>query len=178
MKDEYDVLLRNNIWTLTAFPSNRRAIGYKWVFRTKQNPDGCILKYKACLVAKGFHQQQGFDFTETFSPMFKPITVRFVLTIAIFRHWHITHLDVNNAFFNGILQEEVYMKQLPGFVSYDKHLVCKLNKAMYGLKHAPRALFDRLNSTLHNFGFVSSKCDPFLLHLHSTHPHYIHACVR
>jgi histone deacetylase 1/2 len=165
MKDEYNALLNNNTWTLTPLPSDRKVIGCKWVFRIKQNPDGSILKYKARLVAKGFHQQHGFDFTETFSPVVKPITVRTVLTIAISRQWHITQLDVNNAFLNGILEEEVYMQQPPGFVNSDPKLVCKLNKALYGLKQAPRAWFERLNSVLHSLGFVSSRCDPSLFTL-------------
>lgn len=161
MKDKYGALLGNNTWTLTTLPPNRHAIGYKWVFHFKQNLDGSILKYKPRLVAKGFHQQQWFDFTKTFSLAVKPITVRTILTIAVSRHWHITQLDMNNVFFNGILQE-VYIQQPPGFVSSDKHLVWILNKAIYGLKQAPRAWFDWLNLALHGFGFVSNKCDPSL----------------
>ena len=135
MTDEYHALLKNNTWTLTSLPPHRKAIGNKWVFKVKQNPDGTLNKYKARLVDKGFHQQQGFDFTETFSPVIKPVIVRIVLTIAIAKRWHITQLDVNNAFLNGTLEEEVYMLQPPGFeVSSDASLVCKLNKVIYGLK--------------------------------------------
>lgn len=67
MKVEHDALLTNNTWTLAIFPPNKRAIGCKWIFRIKQNPDYSILKYKARLMAKGFHQVQAFDFQETFS---------------------------------------------------------------------------------------------------------------
>lgn len=72
MKAEHTALLNNNTWTLTSLPPNRRAIGCNWVFRIKQNPDVSILKCEARLVAKGFHQVQGFDFQETFSPVVKP----------------------------------------------------------------------------------------------------------
>lgn len=98
MKIEYDVLLANNTLTLTTLPSHRHSIGCKWVFRIKQNPYGSINKYKSRLVAKGFHQQKCFDFTETFSPVVKHVNVRIVLTFAITERWHITQLDVNKAF--------------------------------------------------------------------------------
>jgi histone deacetylase 1/2 len=74
-------------------------------------------------------------------------------------------LDVNNAFLNGLLEDEVdevYMVQPLGFEVTDTRLVCKLNKALYGLKQDPRQWFDRLTTTLFQFGFKASRCDPFL----------------
>jgi histone deacetylase 1/2 len=162
MKEEYNALLRNNTWSLVHPPAHKQPIGCKWVFRVKENPDGSIQKYKARLVAKGFHQQAGSDFTETFSPVVKPVTVRTVLTMAVTNRWHIQQIDVNNAFLNGILEEEVYMQQPPGFEGSDKTMVCKLHKALYGLKQALRAWFDRLKAALVVFGFTASKCDPSL----------------
>lgn len=167
MQLEHEALVKNNTWTLVPLPADRQAVGCKWVFRTKQNPDGSVNKYKARLVAKGFHQMPGFDYKETFSPVVKPVTVRSVLTLAVTNKWCIQQLDVNNAFLNGYLEEEVYMTQPPGFEAVDPSLVCKLNKALYGLKQAPRAWFERLKSTLLKLGFCSSKCDPSLFILHA-----------
>ena len=130
------------------------------MFRVKENADGSINKYKARLVAKGFHQIHGFDFHETFFPIIKLVTIRVILTVA--RRWKLFHLDVNNAFLNGILDETVYMQQPPGFEASDKSLVFKLNKAVYGLKQAPRQWFTRLQHTLQQLGFVSSSCDTSL----------------
>ena len=159
MADEFDALKRNGTWSLVPLPPGRQPIGCKWVFRVKQNPDGSVHKLKARLVAKGFHQQIGFDYSETFSPVVKPATIRVVLTLALTRRWIIRQLDVNNAFLNGVLNEEVYMTQPEGF-STGSTLVCKLHKALYGLKQAPRAWFERLAAALHKFGFIGSKCDP------------------
>lgn len=140
MTTEHDALLRNNTWDLVDLPPNREPIGCKWVYRIKYNADGSLQKYKARLVAKGFHQQVGFDYSETFSPVVKHITIRVVLTIAVTKGWPIRQLDINNAFLNGDLSEEIYMLQPPGFVnSQAPTKVCRLNKALYGLKQAPRA---------------------------------------
>ena len=163
MQQEYNALMANNTWSPVPLPSGRKAIGCKWVFRVKQNPDGSILKYKARLVAKGFNQIPGQDYSETFSPVMKPVTIRIMLTVALTHHWSIQQIDVNNAFLNGDLEEEVYMTQPHGFAGSDKSVVCKLKKAIYGLKQTPRAWYERLTKTLLTFGFVQSKCDPSLL---------------
>lgn len=115
MKEEYDALIKNNTWTLAPSPTHRQPIGCKWVFRVKENAYGTINKYKARLVEKGFHQVEGFDITETFSPVVKSITVRIVLTLAISNGLPIQQLEINNFFLNCILTEEVYMVQPPGF---------------------------------------------------------------
>lgn len=89
MRAEFPALQNNNTWTLVPLPPNRKAIGCKWVFRIKENPNGSINKFKARLVAKGFHQLPGFDFSETFSPVIKPVTVRIILTLALTNKWSI-----------------------------------------------------------------------------------------
>lgn len=162
MKAEYDALMSNGTWSLVPLPSNRQVIGCKWVYRIKENPDGTVNRYKARLVAKGFHQQLGFDYTKTFSPVVKPVTVRILLILVVSNHWSLQQLDINNAFLNGDLAEEVYMTQPPGFESTQSGLVCKLHKALYGLKQAPRAWFEKLTTASVSFGFKASKCDPSL----------------
>lgn len=162
MQAEYDALLKNQTWSLVSLPPGRKPIGCKWVFKLKQNADGSLNRYKARLVAKGFHQKPGFDFGETFSPVVKPVTVRVVLTVALSNHWPIKQLDINNAFLNGTLSEEVYMSQPPGFVSHSSDLVCKLHKSLYGLRQAPRAWFTKLASTLLKFGFINARSDTSL----------------
>lgn len=117
MKAEYNALMNNKTWTLVELPPHRKAISCKWVFMVKENPDGSINKYKVRPVAKGFHKKFGFDFNETFSPVVKPVTIRIVLTLALTFGWTLQQIDVNNAFLNDILDEEIYMVQLSRLVN-------------------------------------------------------------
>nr|KYP65831.1 Retrovirus-related Pol polyprotein from transposon TNT 1-94 [Cajanus cajan] len=163
MKDEYEALLKNNTWSLVDLPVGCKAVGCRWVFKCKYNAYGTFQKHKARLVAKGFHQREGFDFTDTFSPVVKPTIVRVVLTLALTRQWHIHQIDINNAFLHGALKESVYMAQPPGFNTKHKGKVCKLNKAIYGLKQALRSWFQTLSNTLFKMGFKPAKSDTSLL---------------
>jgi len=163
MQDEYDALQRNGTWTLVPPSRGMNLIDCRWVFKIKRRADGQIDRYKARLVVKGFKQRYGIDYEDTFSPIVKIATVRLVLSLAVTRGWCLRQLDVQNAFLHGVLEEEVYMKQPPGFENprYPS-FVCKLKKAIYGLKQAPRAWYSRLSSKLISLGFVSSKSDTSL----------------
>lgn len=99
----------------------------------------------------------------------KIATVRFVLAISVSRGWCLRELDVKNAFLHGVLEEDVYMRQPPGYEdSGRKSYVCKLDKALYGLKQAPRAWYSRLSSQLLKYGFVASKSDTSLFIFHKS----------
>jgi histone deacetylase 1/2 len=105
------------------------------VYRIKKKADGTIDRYKARLVAKGFKQRYGIDYEDTFSPVVKIATIRIVLSISVSRGWSLRPLDVKNTFLHGVLEEEVYMRQPPGFEdSHALHYIYKLDKALYGLK--------------------------------------------
>ena len=95
-------------------PNDRQSIENKWIFNKKTDTDGNVTIYKARLVAKGFWQVQGVDYDETFSPVAKLKSVRIMLAIAIF--YEIWKMNVQTAFVNGFLKEELFMMQLEGFV--------------------------------------------------------------
>jgi hypothetical protein len=153
-------LLKNGTWHLVPAKPGMNLIDCKWVFKIKRKVDGSIDRYKGRLVAKGYKQQYGIDYEDTFSPVVKIATVRLVLFLVVARGWCLRQLDVQNAFLHGVLEEEVYMKQRFGFETRNtSHLVCKLDKALYGLKQAPRARYSRLNTKLIAFGFKASRSD-------------------
>ncbi|KAH9711302.1 retrovirus-related pol polyprotein from transposon RE1 [Citrus sinensis] len=168
MQAEYDALMDNKTWILVPASQATKIVGCKWVFRIKYNADGSVSKYKARLVAKGFHQTPGIDYFETFSPVVKQSTVRIILSLAVMKGWKIRQIDINNAFLNGELNEDVYMFQPEGFVQSPSGHVCKLHKALYGLKQAPRAWFDRLRKALLQWGFQNSKADSSLFIKHES----------
>ena len=135
-------------------------MGNKLVFLIKKNPNGSIAQYKARLVAKGFHQQLDIDFHKTFSPVINPIIVHIVLSIALNRKWGLRQLYVNNVFLKRHLTKEVYMAQSQGMRNADyPHHVCRLHKAIYGLKQPLRAWYQELRTFLLFLGFVTSSID-------------------
>ena len=119
-------------------PNGAKAIGCKWVFKTKQDSLGNIEICKARLVAKEFTQKEGIDYTETFSPVSKKDSLHIILALVAHLDLELKQMDVKTTFLNGKLDEEVYMKQPEGFPSSDgEQLVCKLKKSIYSLKHHP-----------------------------------------
>jgi len=135
---ELTALSANNTWTLVPLPLGKKAIGCRWVYKVKHRSDGTIEHYKAHLVAKGYAQLEGLDFLDTFAPVVKLTTLRLLLALAASHKWFLKQLDVNNAFLHGDLLEEVYMKPPPGINVPNPHIVCKLQRSLYGLRQASR----------------------------------------
>lgn len=163
MADEFTALVSHGTWNLVPKPLNSNLVRCKWVFRVKRNSDDTVDRFKAWLVAKGFNQRPGVDYTETFSPVIKPTTIRLILSLALSNNWPLKQIDVNNAFLHGQLTEKVFMLQPPSFIdqSHPDH-VCALQKSIYGLKQAPRAWYDALRSSLLELGFFNSMSDSSL----------------
>jgi hypothetical protein len=158
---EYNSLMENTTWRLVQLPPGRTAIGCRWVFRAKYDSDGRVNRFKARLVAKGYAQKYGIDYDETFSPVVRFSSIRTLLAFAVQNNMVIHQMDVVTAFLNGRLDEDIYMRQPEGYVQSGKeHLVCKLEKSLYGLKQSPRCWNRALQEKLEKLGFIKVSADP------------------
>ncbi|KAL0541828.1 hypothetical protein IC582_021892 [Cucumis melo] len=166
MNDELQALEKTHTWDYVDLPPGKRPIGCKWIYKIKTHSDGTIEHYKARLVAKGYSQEYGIDYEEIFAPVARMTSVRSLLAVAVAKQWPLLQMDVKNAFLNGTLSEEVYMKPPPG-TSSPPHKVCLLRRALYGLKQAPRAWFATFSSTITQLGFTSSPHDTALFTRHT-----------
>ncbi|WVZ93318.1 hypothetical protein U9M48_039306 [Paspalum notatum var. saurae] len=153
MHEELENFERNHVWDLVEPPPNYRPIGTKWVFKNKQGEDGMVVRNKARL-------KEGIDYEETFAPVVRLEAIRILLAFAASKGFKLQQMDAKSAFLNGFIEEEVYVRQPPGFVSARfPDRVYKLRKALYGLKQAPRAWYARLKSFLLKSGFVMGLID-------------------
>ncbi|RVX08747.1 Retrovirus-related Pol polyprotein from transposon RE1 [Vitis vinifera] len=121
MLAEICALEDNHTWKLVDLPQGKKVVGCKWVFAVKVNPDGSVVRLKARLVARGYAQTYGVDYSDTFSPVAKLNSVRLFISIAASQQWMIHQLDIKNAFLHGDLEEEVYLEQPPGFVAQGEY---------------------------------------------------------
>jgi hypothetical protein len=141
--------LENDTWELVKLPHGRKAIGSKWVFKVKRNPDGTVKRYKARLVAKSFGQRPGVDFDETFPPTTKWAALRAIPALAALENLELESINISNAYLNGELHDvDVYMQQPDGFAEHNSSWVARLLKGLYGLKQGGRKWFRRLEEVL------------------------------
>ncbi|GJU80615.1 retrovirus-related pol polyprotein from transposon TNT 1-94 [Tanacetum coccineum] len=161
MQEELNEFERLEVWELVPRQDKIMVITLKWIYKMKLDELGGILKNKARLVARGYRQQEGIDFEESFSPVARLEAIRIFLAFAAHMNMVIYQMDVKTAFLNGNLREEVYVSQPNGFVDPDNpNHVYKLKKALYGLKQAPCAWYDMLSSFLISQDFSKGLVDP------------------
>lgn len=131
--DEIKSLEHNHTWTIVKKPESVKLIDSRWIFKRKADTNGDMTKCKARLVARGYMQKQGIDFTETYAPVARLPTIRLLLSVGIKFNMLMEHLDVKTVFLNGDLKEPVFMKPPEGIFVPVGH-VLKLQKSLYGLK--------------------------------------------
>ncbi|KAK3005787.1 hypothetical protein RJ639_017277 [Escallonia herrerae] len=159
MQAKIDALEANGTWTIEDLPPSKKPIGSKWVYKIKFNSEGSIERYKARVVVRGDTQVEGLDYTETFAPVAKMVSVRVFLAVAVIKNWELHQIDINNAFLHGDLHEEVYIRPPPGFSPSSSNKVLRLRKSLYGLRQSPRNWFAKLSTALRSYGFLQSHAD-------------------
>nr|KAJ0218843.1 hypothetical protein LSAT_V11C300152690 [Lactuca sativa] len=160
MQEELNEFERHKVWTLVPRPSRKTIIGTRWVYRNKVDKDGIITRNKARLVAQGFTQIESIDYGETFAPVSRIEAIRLFLAYASYMNFIVYQMDVKRAFLHGMLEEEVFLNQPPGFVDKDHpDYVYRLDKVVYGLKEAPKAWYETLTSYLLENGYRRAAID-------------------
>ena len=158
MNDEMSSLVENKIWQLVEKPKGRKIVDNRWVYKVKLNTNGCVDKFKARFVTKGFSQEAGVDFNQTYSPVARFDTNRAVLSVAASEKLNLVQFDVKTAFLYGELDEVIYMKQPAGYEDGTDR-VCKLSRSLYGLKQSPRCWNKKFKDFLIKYGLHISEAD-------------------
>nr|GEY63134.1 hypothetical protein [Tanacetum cinerariifolium] len=163
MQEELNEFELLEVWELVPRPDKVMVITLKWIYKVKLDELGGVLKNKARLVTRGYRQEEGIDFEESFDPVSILEAIRIFLAYAAHKNMVVYQMDIKTAFLNGNLRKEVYVSQPDGFVDEDNpNHVYKLKKALYGLKQAPRAWYDMLLSFLISQDFSKGSVDPTL----------------
>nr|GEV42083.1 hypothetical protein [Tanacetum cinerariifolium] len=161
MQEDLNEFERLEVWELIPRPDKVMVITLKWIYKVKLDKLGGILKNKARLVARGYRQEKGIDFEESFAPVARLEPIRIFLTFVTHKNMVVYQMDAKTMFLNGNLREEVYVSQPDGFVDPDNpNHVYKLNKALYILKQAPCAWYDMLSLFLISQDFSKGSVDP------------------
>ncbi|GKC07693.1 retrovirus-related pol polyprotein from transposon TNT 1-94 [Tanacetum coccineum] len=161
MQEELNEFELLEVWELVPRPDKVMVITFKWIYKVKLDELGGILKNKARLVARGYRQEEGIDFEESFAPISRLAAIRIFLVFTAHMNMVVYQMDVKTAFLNSNLREKVYVSQPDGFVDPDNpNHVYKLKKGLYGLKQAPRAWYDMLFSFLISQDFSKGLVDP------------------
>ncbi|GJS02812.1 retrotransposon protein, putative, ty1-copia subclass [Tanacetum coccineum] len=161
MNAEIQSMMDNMVWVLVDLPPGCKTVRSKWIFKKKTDMDGIVHTYKARLVAKVYTQLYWVDYEEMFSPVADIRAIRILISIAAYYDYEIWQMDVKTAFFNGYLDEDIYMVQPEGFVDPNHpKKVCKLQRSIYGLKQASRSWNKRFDEKIKRFGFTQNLDEP------------------
>ncbi|GJV35310.1 retrovirus-related pol polyprotein from transposon TNT 1-94 [Tanacetum coccineum] len=174
MQDELNQFERLQVWELVPQPGGKNIIALKWLWKNKCDAENIVVRNKTRLVAKGYKQEEGIDFEESFAPVARLEAVRMFIAYAANKNITIFQMDVKTTFLNGPLKEEVYVSHPEGFTDpeFPDHIY-RLKKALYCLKQAPRAWYDKLASFLIEHGFTKGG----LMYLAASRPDIAFATV-
>ena len=162
MDCKYKSLKLARTWRTVDHPPSHNVISCWWVFRLKRKANGSMNKYKVRLVARGFTQVPGLDYTDTYAPVARLASFQTILTLTACQDWNIDAFDFNSAYLNGEVGEdkEIYMKEPLGYKTSGEDSIKHLQKAIYRLKQAGRKWYNALTHVLTDIGFHVSSADP------------------
>ncbi|GJY34820.1 retrovirus-related pol polyprotein from transposon TNT 1-94 [Tanacetum coccineum] len=154
---------RRDVWVLVPALDNIKPLTLKWLFKNKHDEENTVIRNKTRLVVRGYRQEEGIDFKESFALVARMEAIRIFLAYVAHKSFTVFQMDVKTAFLHGTLKEDVYVCQPEGFIDADhpSH-VYKLKKALYGLKQAPKAWYDELSMFLLHNHFFKGTIDPTL----------------
>nr|GFA49527.1 copia protein [Tanacetum cinerariifolium] len=163
MQEELLQFKRLDVWVLVPPPDNIKPLTLKWLFKNKHDEENTIIRNKTRPVVRGYRQEEGIDFKESFTSVARMEAIRIFLAYAAHKSFIVFQMDVKAAFLHGTLKEDMYVCQHEGFIDVDhpSH-VYKLNNALYGLKQAPRAWYEELSKFLLQNHFFKGTIDPTL----------------
>ncbi len=148
-------------WTLVnRTPDICNIVGCHFILQKKHGTDGKVTHFKACLIAQGFSQWEGIDYSETFVPVVKSTSLHVFLAICAHHGWRIRQMDIKSAYLNGVLSEDIYMWQPKGYEEKgSEEKIMKLQKGLYGLKQAGQEWYATLHDFLVQLGFHCTHAD-------------------
>nr|GFB95414.1 hypothetical protein [Tanacetum cinerariifolium] len=151
---------RLDVWVLVPVPDNISPLTLEWLFKNKHDEEKTVIRNKSRLVVRGYRQEEGIDFEESFASIARMEAIRIFLAYAAHKSFTVFQMDVKTAFLHGSLKEDMYVCQPEGFIDADhpSH-VYKLKKALYGLKQAPRAWYDELSKFVLQNNFFKGTID-------------------
>lgn len=157
--EELQSLEKNDTWELVPRPTDAKILPSRWIFKLKKDEQGNIARYKARFVVKGYVQEQGIDYDETFAPVVKATSIRTLLALAVNKNLHLHQMDVSTAFLNGDIDREIFVEPPQGLETNGQ--VCLLKRTLYGLKQSPRGWNHALDAFLTTLGLerlVTDNC--------------------
>ena len=162
MIKEYQLIMNNDVWEVVPTTERKSIVTSKWIYKIKHVADGSIEKQKARFVARVFSQNEGIDYDYTFAPMDRHTSIKAIIFVASVIGWKLHRMDVKTAFLNGVMEEEVYIDQPPGFDTHDRESHVCMKKTLYWFKQAPKAWYAKIDGFLMSLGFSKSEVDPIL----------------
>ncbi|GJR58291.1 retrovirus-related pol polyprotein from transposon TNT 1-94 [Tanacetum coccineum] len=163
MQEELLQFKRLDVWVLVPLPDHVKPLTLKWLFKNKHDEENTVIRNKTRLVVRGYRQEEGIDFEESFALVARMEAIRIFMAYATHKSFTVFQMDVKTTFLHGTSKEDVYVCQPEGFidVAHPSH-VYKLKKELYGLNQAPRAWYDELSTFLLQNHLFKGTIDPTL----------------